>query len=131
MIEKNFPSTNSLPQEIDLHPTRDDDPHTSVWHRPPVRSKCELSQISSSPSPIKRPHHRHRHHSFRPVVLTEQTTNNHHQPSAIYPSTALQSSYDSTLTQVTSIMINESTYPTRNEQHHVDVIDQSHQQQGR
>ena len=109
-----------MAQEIDLHPTRDDDHHhTSVWHRPPVRSKCELSQVSSSPSPIKR-HHRHRHHSFRPLVLTDQTTTNHsshHQPSAI-----LQSSHDSTLTQVTSIMINDH--------HQIDVIDQSHQHQG-
>lgn len=102
---------------MDLHPTRDDDhPRSSVWHRPPVRSKCELSQVSSSPSPIKR-HHRHR--SFRPLVLTDQTTthhSSHHQPLAVYPSTTLQSSQDSTLTQVTSIMINDHQQGTFNGQ---------------
>ncbi|CAF4052034.1 unnamed protein product [Rotaria sordida] len=86
----------SISNEIDLLPTHDDDDdddqHLSVCHRPPIRSKCEITQISSSPLSIKR-HHR----TFRPVVLVEHNSLN-----------TIQSSQESTLTQVTSIMINDN-----------------------
>ncbi|CAF0854458.1 unnamed protein product [Adineta steineri] len=131
-------SSNLISNEVDLRPTRDDNHHSSVWHRPPPRSKCEITQISSSPPPVKRHHHRHHHHhSFRPVLSAgHSTTNdNHHQyqRSSIYPSNTVQSSQDSTLTHVTSIMINDNYntdnhYPIRNNNHSssIVIIDESH-----
>ncbi|CAF2705533.1 unnamed protein product [Rotaria sp. Silwood2] len=89
----------NIVNEIDLVPTHDDDDdqHLSICHRPPVRSKCEIAQISSSPLTIKR-HHR----TFRPVVLVEHPTIVNNSLNTV------QSSQESTLTQVTSIMINEN-----------------------
>ncbi|CAF3513849.1 unnamed protein product [Rotaria sp. Silwood1] len=88
----NISNENDLPTHDD-----DDDQHLSVCHRPPIRSKCEITQISSSPLPIKR-HHR----SFRPVVLIEHPTIMNNSLNTV------QSSQESTLTQVTSIIINEN-----------------------
>lgn len=123
-------SSNVVVNEVDHRPTRDEEHQSSVWHRPPPRSKYELTHVSSSPSPIKRHHHHHhhRHHSFRPVVITEQATVNdvshhHHPRSIVYPSTTVQSSQDSTLTQVTAIMVHD-----RSRNNHLDLIDQSHEQ---
>jgi hypothetical protein len=64
------------------------------------------------------------------VVVAGQPTVNyssHPQRSIVYPSTTLQSSQDSTLTQVTSITMNDNHYPIRN--HNKNHIDESHQQQ--
>ena len=81
---------------------------------------------------MKRHHHQHHHHhSFRPVVVSGQPTINntsHHQQSVVYPSTNVQSSQDSTLTQVTSIMVNDHNYQTRYN-NHIDLINRSHEQQ--
>ncbi|CAF4679863.1 unnamed protein product [Rotaria sp. Silwood1] len=87
----------NISNENDLPTHDDDDQHLSVCHRPPIRSKCEITQISSSPLPIKR-HHR----SFRPVVLIEHPTIMNNSLNTV------QSSQESTLTQVTSIIINEN-----------------------
>ncbi|CAF1289115.1 unnamed protein product [Rotaria sp. Silwood1] len=87
----------NISNENDLPTHDDDDQHLSVCHRPPIRSKCEMTQISSSPLSIKR-HHR----SFRPVVLVEHPTIMNNSLNTV------QSSQESTLTQVTSIIINEN-----------------------
>ncbi|UJR33943.1 hypothetical protein I4U23_021361 [Adineta vaga] len=135
-IEIRLSSSNSITNEIDLCPTRDENHHSSVWHRPPPppppppssSSKCELPRTSSSPSPVKRRHH----HSFRPVVTNGHPPINdspppshhhdhrhhHHQRSIIYPSNNVQSSQDSTLTQVTSIMVNDNNHHRNNIDHH-------------
>ncbi|CAF3957177.1 unnamed protein product [Rotaria sp. Silwood2] len=130
-VENHLSSSSLVPNEADLRPTRDNDHHSSIWHRPPPRSNCEITRTSSSPSPIKR----HHHHSFRPVVVTgHQTTNNtcHHQRSIINPSNTVQSSQDSTLTQVTSIMINDNNntdnhYEIKNNTS-IGIIDEFHEQ---
>ena len=131
-----------MTNEIDLCPTRDENHQSSVWHRPPpsLPSKCELTRTPSSPSPVKRHHHRHHHHhSFRPVVSAGHPTiqdSSHHQQSMIYPSNTVQSSQDSTLTQVTSIMLNDNHHhhPTSLDNHEpyrdntsIAIIDESQQ----
>ncbi|CAF0773726.1 unnamed protein product [Rotaria sp. Silwood1] len=132
-VDNHLFSSSFVPSEVDLHPTRDNDHHSSMWHRPPPRSKCEITRTSSSPSPIKR--HHHHHHSFRPVVTEHPTTNNisHHQRSIINPSNTVQSSQESTLTQVTSIMINDNNNTNNHCQiknnTHITLIDQYHEQQ--
>ncbi|CAF0795609.1 unnamed protein product [Rotaria sordida] len=116
-IENHLSFSSSVPNEVDLRPTRDNDHHSSIWHRPPPRSKCEITRTSSSPSPspIKRHHH-------------------HHQRSVIIPSNTVQSSQDSTLTQVTSIMINDNNNNTDNHcqiknTSSMTVIDEFHERQ--
>jgi hypothetical protein len=52
----------------------------------------------------------------------------------MYPSNTVQSSQDSTLTQVTSIMINDNNYPDhhyqiRNNNNSIAIIDESHEPQ--
>jgi len=47
----------------------------------------------------------------------------------MYPSNTVQSSQDSTLTQVTSIMINDNNYQSRNNNNSIAIIDESHEPQ--
>ncbi|CAF1084270.1 unnamed protein product [Adineta ricciae] len=144
-IEHSLSSSNFMTNEIDLCPTRDENHQSSVWHRPPpsLPSKCELTRTPSSPSPVKRHHHRHHHHhSFRPVVSAGHPTiqdSSHHQQSMIYPSNTVQSSQDSTLTQVTSIMLNDNHHhhPINLDNHEpyrdntsITIIDESQQDYG-
>ncbi|CAF3000303.1 unnamed protein product [Rotaria socialis] len=96
-IENHLSASTGISNEIDLRPTRDNDHQSSIWHRPPPRSKCEITR-TSSPSPVKRHHHHH----------------HHHQKSMINSSNIVQSSQDSTLTQVTSIVIHDSNNNNNN-----------------
>jgi hypothetical protein len=105
---------NVIPNEIDLYPTRDHNHHSS--DRPPTQSKCEITRVSSSPSPIKRRHHRH-HQTFRPIVVPEQPTIRNHN--------TVQSSQESTLTQVTAIVFDENN---RHQIRNNSSIDEYHEQ---